>query len=86
MIFKVRPITIEAVRWTGYNAIDVIELVNISNIIWGNNSFLHIKTWEGTKKVEVGDYIVKYPNGKYDVYNQTQFEKMYEQEGGLLCR
>ncbi len=71
-----KPVTIEAVVWTGYNLNEVIKFtgqnVSVRDLSWGeyeelvSREGLKIFTLEGSRMASVGDYIVKGVKG--DVY------------------
>ena len=68
MKYKKRPVVIEAVRWDGSNALDILTFAgfdkkNIGDIY--ENSSILIYTLEGNMTANVGDYIIKGVNGEF---------------------
>ena len=84
-----KPISIEAIQWTGDNFMDILSLSSdggrdISEAFVGD--FLTIKTLEGDMRADLNDYIIKgfygecYPC-KPDIFKATYYtEQEWAQE------
>lgn len=85
-LFTKKPVTIEAVQWTGSNLRDVIALTGLhpsaKRWTWGEyenvvkTEGLKIFTLEGVMSASVGDYIIKGVQGecypcKPDIFTAT---------------
>lgn len=88
MIIKAtkKPVTIEAIEWTGDNLRDVIDFTgnhkSVENWSWGDfeslvsSEGLKIFTLEGSYIASIGDYIIKGVKGEFypcraDIFNET---------------
>jgi hypothetical protein len=91
MKYKKRPVVIEAVRWDGSNALDILTFAgfdkkNIGDIY--ENSSILIYTLEGNMTANVGDYIIKGVNGEFYPCKPDIFEKTYlpvNENGDSMC-
>ena len=65
-----------AVRWTGDNR---REIWDFCTLCYFNTDFetLELKLILQSKEVNIGDYIVKEPNGDYTVYDPESFKANY---------
>ena len=82
MILKYRkkPVVIEALRFTGFNAVELMRFCgNAVGEIYDNQAAF-INTLEGTMRANVGDYIIKGVNGEFYPCKPDIFEKTYERE------
>lgn len=89
--FTKKPVTIEAIRWTGENLVEVITFTdghpNIrsqhAGMMWDNyvdlvaKEGLKIFTLEGKMNAEVGDWIIKGVKGEFYPCKPDIFEKTY---------
>ena len=77
-IYQNKPVTIEAIRWTGDNLREIIDFIGFhpsaEKWTWDEyeeivkNEGLKIFTLAGSMIVEVGDYIIKAANGNIYPY------------------
>ena len=75
MKYRKKPVTIEAIKWTGDNLSEVIALGN-TRIIVRDNNVLIIPTLEGDHEAQIGDMIIKGIKGelypcKPDIFDAT---------------
>ena len=79
MIYRKKPIIIEAVQWKGNNLQDVAKLGGAREYEESfTEDYLIIHTLEGDMKANKGDWIIKGVNGEYYLCKQDIFEKTYE--------
>ena len=65
MKYRKKPVTIEAIQWTGKNKEEIEAFVaNDKNVDVYNNSII-IHTLEGNMFASVGDYIIRGIYGEY---------------------
>lgn len=80
-----KPITVEAVQWTGTKK-SWDEIHSLGNIEWlpgeiGSYTF-YIKTLEGDHLVRKGDYVIKGVQGEFYPCKPDIFEQTYEKVKG----
>lgn len=77
--YRKKPIVIDAVQWTGENAIEILSFIDPKqfNYIVSNNTLI-IETLEGNHKASVGDWIIKGVSGEFYPCKPDIFEKTYE--------
>ena len=83
-----KPVTIEAIVWTGYNLNQVIKFtgqnVSVRDLSWGeyeelvSREGLKIFTLEGSHMASVGDYIIKGVKGEFYPCKPDIFEMTYD--------
>ncbi len=89
MKYRKKPVEIEAVKWDGYNLMQIKDFVGESLICeiydtaWrvGEGPVMtdiQIKTLEGNMKVSQGDYIIKGVQGEFYPCKPDIFEQTYE--------
>lgn len=80
-LYRKKPITIEAVQWTGNNYEDVLEF-GFPECVMGDHmqNSLAIDTLEGTMRADVGDWIIKGVRGEYYPCKPDIFEATYNPE------
>lgn len=71
-----KPITIEAIKWDGFNIENVLRFSDKCYIINGNE--LKIHTLEGVMNATVGDYIIKGIEGEFYACKPDIFMKTYD--------
>lgn len=76
MKYRKKPVTIEAVRWTGDNRKEIHDFCSDAYTV---DCSLHIKTLEGVYIARVGDYIIKGIHGEFYPCKPDIFEKTYEE-------
>lgn len=79
MKFRKKPVVIEAVQFTGHNAMEIMEWSKseeMSDDFLGE--FMEIKTLEGTMRAENGDWIIKGVKGEFYPCKPDIFEATYE--------
>lgn len=83
--YRKKPVTIEAVKWNGYNLEEVKRFTgNHAGVKYGEKdgeviADLFIHTLEGDMHASKGDYIIKGVRGEFypckpDIFNQTYEE------------
>ena len=79
MKYRKKPVTIEAMQWTGTEVCKV-ELWRFAKGKWfiDENDNLIIRTLEGNLKANVGDYIIKGVKGEIYPCKPDVFERTYE--------
>lgn len=88
--YRKKPVTIEAVKWTGFNPSDIKEFVGDSCKIEYSDAayeagagpmyaFITIHTLEGDMKVSIGDYVIKGVQGEFYPCKPDIFEQTYEE-------
>ena len=75
MKYRKKPVTIEAIKWTGDNLSEVIAFGH-TRIIVRDNNVLIIPTLEGDHEAQIGDMIIKGIKGelypcKPDIFDAT---------------
>lgn len=77
-----KPITIEAVQWTGENRKEIFDFCTLS---YFNTDFetaelnLVIQTLEGPMQASVGDYIIKGIKGEFYPCKEDIFKLTYDE-------
>lgn len=74
--YRKKPVEIEAVRWTGENASEILDFIGDAR----ETNFdpeLSIKTLEGWHCASVGDYIIKGVHGEFYPCKPDVFEMSY---------
>ena len=75
--FRKKPVTIEAIQWTGKNLSEIGNFVGGS--IANKSTILIIHTLEGDMEASIGDYIIKGVNGEFYPCKPDIFDKIYEE-------
>ena len=91
MKYRKKPVVVEAIRFEGFNYLEIKDFVNndkiceveINDIAWEAGKAppiaeIHINTLEGRMKANLGDYIIKGVNGEFYPCKPDIFEKTYE--------
>jgi len=78
MVYRKKPVVIEAIQWTGDNFDELERFTDNSSLVKFFNHELFIYTLEGKMHASVGDYIIKGVEGEFYPYNPDIFEKTYE--------
>ena len=89
MIYRKKPVEIEAIQWNGINLSEVKEFVDESLIYTIYDSAwevgeapvivdIQIRTLEGNMSVSIGDYIIKGIQGEFYPCKPDIFEQTYE--------
>lgn len=76
MKYRKKPVTIEAVRWTGDNRKEIYDFCSDA---YTANCSLYIKTLEGVHIAREGDYIIKGVHGEFYPCKPDIFEETYEE-------
>ena len=89
MQYVKKPVVIEALRWTGGNLKEIINLIGLheSALKWTWEEYedvvqregLKIFTLEGTMMAGIGDFIIKGVNGEFYPCKPDIFDKTYSQ-------
>lgn len=84
MKYRKKPVTIEAIQWTGNNFYDIDRFVNIDGLAHSlGEDVLYIPTLEGTMKADKGDYIIKGIYGEFYPCKPDIFKETYEEVNEL---
>lgn len=78
-----KPITIDAVQWTGGNRTDILNFCTDGYVSYSNNTLepeLKIQTLEGLMTATVGDYIIKGIKGEFYPCKENIFLETYNKE------
>ena len=81
MLYKKKPIIVEAVQWTGKNTSAVIQFCSAARRIWDGRkiAYLLIPTLVGEDyKVEKGDWVIKDALGEFYSCKNDIFIQTYE--------
>lgn len=92
MLYRKKPVVIEAIQWNGINLSEIKEFVGgsleytIHDAAWqvGKGApvvDMKIKTLEGDHTASVGDYIIKGVQGEFYPCKPDIFEQTYEKVG-----
>lgn len=85
MLYRKKPVVIEAMQWTGDNRKEIFDFCSMSYInyeIGSDVPTLKIQTLEGPMTASIGDYIIKGIQGEFypckpDIFLQT-YDKVTE--------
>lgn len=79
-----KPVTVQAVQWTGDNIVEVSLFVGERAVFTGcvGSYDLFINTLEGVHHANVNDYIIKGVNGEFYPCKPDIFNKTYDILGG----
>ena len=78
-----KPVTIEAIQWTGKNRSEIFDFCNVSYVNYSNSKLepeLKIQTLEGSMTATVGDYIIKGIKGEFYPCREDIFLETYNKE------
>jgi len=82
--YRKRPVVIDAIKWTGYNTIEINDFCGDNWRISGDYAphlpVLRIKTLEGDHIATIGDYIIKGIKGEFYPCKPDIFELTYDAE------
>lgn len=80
--YRKKPVTIEAMIFTGHNANEVEAWIErpAEEGSWGYCDFWEIETLEGTMTARPGDYIIRGVQGEFYPCKPDIFEQTYEEE------
>lgn len=85
MLFRKRPVVVEAVRFEdSVECFDELQELGLNMTIIGDGveaPTLYIDTLEGEMAAQLGDYIIKGVNGEFYPCKPDIFEKTYIEEG-----
>ncbi len=77
--YRKKPVTIEAIQWTGKNLLEIDGFVGATeHYLHPNGYTLVIVTLEGDMDASVNDYIIKGVNGEFYPCKPDIFAKTYE--------
>ena len=76
MIYKSKPVEIEAIEWTGANFPEIKHFCETAWLKYGSD--LTIPTLEGEMKANIGDFIIKGLAGEFYPCKPEIFKKKYE--------
>ena len=75
--FTKKPVTIEAIQWTGGNVKEVMDFMNWRNASHDDKCGLNIHTLEGTHHASINDWIIKGVKGEFYPCKPDIFEATY---------
>lgn len=83
MIFKKKPVEIEAIQWKGDNWDDIFKFTNKETSLLPTSEKILVDTLEGSMKANVGDWIIKGVTGEFypckpDIFDMT-YDKVEEE-------
>ena len=79
-VYRKKPIKIQAVRYDGLNVSELLEFIeNVTMIDLAEKCSLDISSPNGDISCWVGSYVIKEPNGRISVYEEDEFEAIYEE-------
>lgn len=92
MKFRMKPVFIDAIQFTGDNLFEVAEFmgktlaefqITVDAILrtdgmYGENTHIHTRTREGVMTANYGDWIIKGGSGEYYPCKPDIFENTYE--------
>lgn len=77
--YRKKPVTIEAVQWTGNNISEICKFTgrDVAHLLVEEK--LYIQTLEGVHHAAVGDYIIKGVRGEFYPCKPDIFKETYEE-------
>ncbi len=78
MKYRKKPVVIEAIKWTGNNAMEIKSFVGVNATHLKGDDVIIIITLEGNHKAIVGDMIIKGVQGEFYPCKPDIFAKTYE--------
>ena len=75
MLYRKKPVVIEAVQWTGFNKEAILMFCSAA---FFDGDDLKIHTLEGDHLALIGDYIIKGVHGEFYPCKEDIFHKTYE--------
>jgi len=76
--YRKKPVVIEAMKFNGYNGMEVADWVGANAIIGPNGEQLFIRTLEGVMQASAGDYVIKGVDGEFYPCKPWIFEQTYD--------
>ena len=76
--YKKRPVTIEAIQFTGYNYQEIKDFAGDSYKLDKVNASIYIHTLEGDMRVSHTDYVIKGVKGEFYPCKADIFLETYE--------
>ena len=74
--YRKKPVTIEAIQWTGTNLSEIDNFMGAT--VENKGKTLVIHTLEGDMEASIGDYIIKGVNGEFYPCKPDIFAETYE--------
>ena len=78
MMYRKKPVVIEAVQWLGYNFVEVDAFVTINHETYPSQGYMVIPTLEGYHRADLNDFIIKGVKGEFYPCKPDIFEMTYE--------
>lgn len=78
MQYRYRIVTVEAFQWERQGSLPGWATDN--PLLSENGSSLFVSTMRGPLRVNLGDYVVKKPDGSLGVYTPEMFEDEFEED------
>jgi hypothetical protein len=96
MLYRKKPVVIEAIQWTGDNLAEIKAFMepqlSALRCTWGEEfelfsltEGLKIYTFEGPLRASVGDWIIKEIDGEFSLCEPNIFELTYEPVSEAEC-
>ncbi len=82
MYYTKKPLTIEAIQWTGNNLQEIDDFISLSATKYGftpNDESMFIETIEGKMTAQKGDYIIQGVKGEFYPCKPDIFEVTYDE-------
>lgn len=73
-----KPVTIEAIQWTGDNEYELMEFVGDSLKPADHPDYLEIHTLEGVMTADLGDWVIRGVKGEFYPCKPDIFEQTYD--------
>jgi len=77
-MFTKKPVTIEAIQWTGLNCIEISNFAGASIPVFVFNTPLNVITLEGQHTAGINDWIIKGVKGEFYPCKPDIFELTYD--------
>ena len=78
MEYRQKPIKVEALQYTGYNLLEVLDFTKGTVASLNTSNPVTVKTLKEVMHLNTGDYIVKTPKKELCVYKEALFKQLYE--------
>lgn len=80
MKFRKKPVTVEAIQWTGDNEMEIYDFSNGKVLHIAESTKMLVPTLEGDMQASVGDWIIRGVQGEYYPCKPDIFAATYEPE------
>lgn len=76
--YKPKDIIVDAVQYNGDN---ILEILCFDNRVYRDSYGLNVHSYNGSRLIFEGDYLVKFPDGVLKVYEEKRFEDKFIRVG-----